>query len=226
MRTPLLTPLAAALLLAGAATAQAVPVQPSHYDMPNGYGTASGGSYNYWDLSYSGLGNPMQDFAPLSGGLGDLTDGVIATQNWIDVENLAGTGPYVGWREIDPVIEFHFAQPQVFLSLSVYHDDADGLGNVAPPSSLEVTLNGQSFSLLVNDDPGALPNVATFVLPALAPASSLTLQLFRRDSGIFISEVQFDALPVPEPHSAALLLAGLGGLAVMSRRRNGAAGAP
>ncbi|MFV2066020.1 MAG: hypothetical protein ACC645_03505 [Pirellulales bacterium] len=38
-------------------------------------------------------------YASLSGGLGDLTDGVIATENWYIVEPPDGpNGPYVGWN--------------------------------------------------------------------------------------------------------------------------------
>ncbi len=79
------------LALAGAASAQAA--MPTHYNMPNGYGMASGGSFNYWDGSYSGSGDRSTDYAPLSGGLGDLTDGVIATQSWIEVENVEAPAP-------------------------------------------------------------------------------------------------------------------------------------
>lgn len=57
--------------------------------MPNGNGTATGGFFNYWDRDYTGNGSVAPISAPhtndgeaLSGGLGDLTDGVIATQDW------------------------------------------------------------------------------------------------------------------------------------------------
>src|SRR5438067_2130557 len=70
---------------------------PISYDMPNGFGRASGGMYNYWDKQYTGTGSTMTDGALLTGGLGDLTDGVIAGGHWYDVENIQGTGPYVGW---------------------------------------------------------------------------------------------------------------------------------
>lgn len=202
--------------------AQALTVLPTHYDMPNGYGTASGGSFNYWDGSYNGSGNPMQDFSWLSGGTGDLTDGVVATENWHLVENLAGTGPYVGWRDLDPVINFHFAAPQRFQSITVHYDDADGFGNVATPDRLVVTLGDRSYTFPLVDAPGTPPNSATLWLTGSPSAPVLTLQAFRRDTAVFISEVQFDALPVPEPHTWALMAGGLLGLGAVARRRRAA----
>ena len=89
--------------------AVAAPLTVSSYDMPNGDGQAHGGSYNYWDATYSGSGNPTQDGSLLSGGTGKLTDGVIATQDWYAVSNNAGTGQYVGWVSSNPTITFHFA---------------------------------------------------------------------------------------------------------------------
>ena len=89
------------LFLAFAATAEASFVTPTSYDMPNGYT----GSYEYWDESYTGSGNTAADGDPLSGGLGDLTDGVVASDNWYVVEAPLGPGPYVGWT-IDPTISF------------------------------------------------------------------------------------------------------------------------
>ena len=46
----------AAMTLALALPASASSVFSSGYDMPNGDGTASGGSYNYWDKFYTGSG--------------------------------------------------------------------------------------------------------------------------------------------------------------------------
>ena len=57
-----------------------VQIFATSYEMPNGGGDASGGTYNYWDGSYSGSGSTTTDAAALSGGLGDLTDGIIATE--------------------------------------------------------------------------------------------------------------------------------------------------
>ena len=113
------------LLCLAAASAQAQQIQPQTYDMPNGYGQANGGGRNYWDASYNGNGDPLLDYSPLSGGTGDLTDGVIATQRWDEVENDAGTGPYVGWNKGDPwVITFHFDGVQNFGSVTAKNTDS------------------------------------------------------------------------------------------------------
>ncbi len=89
--------------LATIGTANALQITPISYDMENG-----GGS-KYWDKKYNGTGNTSVNYAPLSGGVGYLTDGIIPTQNWNDVEVADGTGPYVGWENRNPVITFNFA---------------------------------------------------------------------------------------------------------------------
>ena len=62
---------AAAAAMAFGGVALAAPLAVTSYDMPNGDGQAHGGTYNYWDATYSGLGSPTQDRSPLSGGSGD-----------------------------------------------------------------------------------------------------------------------------------------------------------
>lgn len=211
------TVLTLATLAAWPAAAQTV-VAPTAYDMPNGYGRAHDGSFNYWDKAYTGSGSTTTDFAPLSGGLGDLTDGVIATQRWDMVENLDGTGPYVGWSAIDPVITFHFAQAHTFSQVTVWHDDANGHGNVATPMAFNVTVGAQSQRFEITDPAGDAPFASTLVLGAGFTGSSLQLQVHRFDTATMLSEVQISA--VPEPASAALLALGLGLLTgVASRRR-------
>ena len=117
-----------------------MPVAATHYDMLNGYGQAHTGTYNYWDKAYTGSGNTSLEFAPLSGGLGDLTDGVIATQRWDLVENLEGTGPYVGWFAMDPVITFHFAGVHSFSQVTVWHDD--GASEVIMANTANISIGG------------------------------------------------------------------------------------
>lgn len=201
------------------AAVQAAQVVPTHYDMPNGYGQSSGGSFNYWDAAYDGAGDRLVDFAPLSGGRGDLTDGVTAAESWWLVENVEGTGPYVGWRDIDVVIDFHFDGPQQFQSLTVWHDDADGFGNVATPSGFVVTVGATSQTFLIDDPAGASPLSTTLALGPGWSGSSLTLQVLYRDSGVMLSEVAFQAMPVPEPATWALWLAGAAAVGRVARRR-------
>lgn len=216
MRSKTLVATAAFLLTAVAQAA--VPVMPTSYAMPNGYGMASGGSFNYWDKSYTGSGNPSQDYSPLSGGLGDLTDGVIATENWHLVENVEGTGPYVGWNLGEPwLITFQFAQAQTFETVTVWYDDPDGLGDVAPPAAFTVTVNGVTQRFEISDAAGAVPTFSVLTLQPGMVGSSLVLGVERFNNGVMLSEVQFTATPVPEPASALLLSLGLG-LTTWARR--------
>jgi len=64
------------LAFVGAASSAYAGVAPDSYDMLNG----NTGSYNYWDETYNGSGCVTCDNAALSGGRGDLTDGIIATE--------------------------------------------------------------------------------------------------------------------------------------------------
>jgi PEP-CTERM motif len=195
---------ATALLLTITASASAALVLPTSYDMPNGHGTASRGTFNYWDRNYSGSGSTTTDGALLSGGLGDLTDGVIASNNWDAVENDAGTGPFVGWIDISPMITFNFSSVIDFATVRIHFDDADGRGGVSTP--LSVDINSLSFNLA--DPAGSSPFFAEFDVSGLAPTNQLKITLNRRDLWVFASEFQFTTDTVPEPSSLALMAVG------------------
>jgi hypothetical protein len=171
------------------------------------------GSITYWDDSYSGTGSVTTSLAPLSGGTGDLTDGVIATENW----NVT-PGPYVGWRSIDPVITFAFVRAYSFTAATFHFDDSNGGGGVNPPRSIAV--NG--ISAAITDLPGGAPYSETLDLTGLSPTDTLEAQFFRTSGfWIMLSEVTFevsDPAPVPVPAAGVLLLGALGGLAALRRR--------
>jgi len=199
------------LLFLLTAQVQATPVSPVSYDMPNGYGQASGGTFNYWDRFYTGAGATTTDGAPLSGGLGDLTDGLSATDNWFNVENVAGMGPYVGWLSIDPTITFHFIPILDFDTVRIHFDDADGAGGVSAP--LSVIINGTTFPVV--DPAGAAPFFAEFDLSNLM-TNQLTLQLVRGDLWVFASEFAFTTVTAVVPEPSSFMLMGLGSVVLAS----------
>lgn len=188
--------------------AMAVVVPPASYDMVNGFS----GVYHYWDDLYNGSGCTTCDGAVLSGGLGDLTDGVIATSNWSTTET-TGRGPYVGWWNINPSITFHFSQTVSVGSVTLSFDDAQTNGVAAP---ISVVIGSQSFP--VTNPPGTAP--FSFTASGLGfSGKDLTLVLNRGGPVTFLSEVSFSS-PVPEVGSGPMALAGLSivGWAIARRR--------
>jgi hypothetical protein len=125
--------------------------------MPNGSGVASGGSFNHWDVIYNGSGDTTVDGAPLSGGVGKLTVGVATDQPWLDVSNVAGTGPYVGWRELDPQITVHLADVLAYDAVWV-HVDNSFVGRVSAPASITVSDGTNSRTFGVAPGPPAIPS--------------------------------------------------------------------
>ena len=71
------------MLSAVMGSAHAGLISVDSYSMLNG----SRGSFTYFDDNYTGTGNTQGINAPLSGGVGKLTDGVIANQIWCNTES-------------------------------------------------------------------------------------------------------------------------------------------
>lgn len=236
-----------AIMSGVAATSHALPVSPISYDMPNGYGESVGGEYNYWDSKYTGSGSKITDGAYLSGGLGELTDGVIATKSWeylIDppnkiygtAENFDGTGPYVGWSWGDPTITFHFNHAAI-KTMTFFVDDPagddlypnGGHGGVSAPFAFIV--NGTEYEHFSGTKPspaqGPLAMTTDLTALNLTDIDTLTVTLKRNNAPniywVFASEVAFDdgrsPVPTPEPSTVALFGAGLAGLALLRNRQ-------
>jgi hypothetical protein len=198
-------------------------ISPTSYNMRNGDGQTSGGTLNYWDKEYNGSGSTTTDASSLTGGLGNLTDGVIATQNWNAVENVAGTGPYVGWLSSNglPVITFNFSSVVTFGSMTLYLDDSDNTGGVSLPLNASVQVGAFNNLFPIGDKPGAQPKAITLDLTG-AQGIQLVLTLNYSTTWIFMSEVTFDgttSAQVPEPASAAIAGCGLAALTFLARRR-------
>lgn len=198
------------LVILGAASSAYAALTPDSYSMLNG----NTGSYNYWDEIYSGAGCVTCDNAVLSGGRGDLTDGIVAADNWFVTEAPAGNGPYVGWT-LDPTITFHWNAPVNVSSVTFHFDDSNGSGGVSAPASVDV--NGINF--LISDPAGSAP--FAFVANGLSfTGNDLAVTIHRSNAWVFLSEVEFNVTPVPEPETYAMLLAGLGlGLVGFAIRR-------
>jgi hypothetical protein len=120
----------------------------SAYDMLNG----ESGMYTYFDDLYDGDGDRTQPLSPLSDGLGELTDGVIATQNWNQT-----SGPYVGWVSVDPTITCHFEQWTTLRTVVLHVDDSNGSGGVYPPDDVTLSMGGTTLVFTITDPPGGEP---------------------------------------------------------------------
>jgi hypothetical protein len=208
-----------AVALGVAAPALAAPLTVTRYDMLNGGGQNSGGSSNYWDLGYTGSGCTNCDYAALSGGIGQLTDGIAASDIWFPVENGAGTGPYVGWWDFyapSPLVTFTFAANPTIDSIAIHLDNSN-LGGVNAPTDIKI--DGQSYSFTAP----SLGTAGWVSFTGLSLTGNQHSVQFVQAPGTytFVSEVSFAGTTVPEPGQWALLGAGFGllGGAMRHQRR-------
>jgi hypothetical protein len=227
MRDLLRPALLAAGLALAATPAAAFVGQP--YAMPNGSGVASGGTFNYWDVTNNGVGDLTTDGAPIFGS-GKLTDGVTTTQIWNADANLDGTGVYVGWNATttpDLAVTFIWPIPiclvaacfQFIDGVTIWMDNS-GIGGVAAPT--EIRVNGQAVGYTPPAFGSAGP-VAIDLTPLVLSSYAATLELSYGDEWIFVSEVEWATRFVsaaPTPAAVGLFAAGLLGLAALRRRRS------
>ncbi len=107
-----------ALLLLTAALAAADVLSPVSYATTNG--KLGPGGLLYRDDAYSGNGDPKQDNSRLSGGLGQLSDGVQSCSDDPGKDCGGGPGwPWVGWQS-DPTITFTFGNRNDFKTVRIY----------------------------------------------------------------------------------------------------------
>jgi hypothetical protein len=205
--------LASAVILGtGAAEASSL-LTVTTYDMPNGDGTAHGGAFNYWDTGYSNCvaNDCMIDGlsgSNLSGGVGRLTDGVIATDPFY-----MAPSEYVGWLE-NPTIVFNFASNVTVGEVKLYVDNSH-VGGVTAPDF--VTIDGTNYA-----NPTwqfATPPETIDITGLHLTGKSVTVTLDNPVEWVFMSEAQFYAGAVPEPSSWAMALVGFAGLSYAGLRR-------
>jgi hypothetical protein len=224
--------LSALLLLTGlsASASGAQQIFATGYDLYNG-GKAGYGNVTLYDDSYhGGSGSTTTPYAYLSGGIGDLTDGIAATQNWSDCGGIgpctAQNAPYVGWNEGYlplPSVTFHFAPKtnidEVDISMNYgYHaSPVDFLmGGVSGTQTVTPNYTGAGANqwydftgLGLNGDTLTI----TFHYNQTPPAGPA--------DWILLSEVQFYSgvsSPVPLPPAVLLFAPGLVGLAAARKR--------
>jgi hypothetical protein len=158
----------------------------------------------------------------LTGGLGDLTDGVVASDFWFNTENAAGTGPYVGWRGdigvVNPLITFNFGGGLLIDTIAIHLDNSH-VGGVGSPTQILVDGVSQAF---------AGPAVGSFGTVTLSglnlTGTSHTIQFIQDPIFVwtFVSEVSFFGErdgAIPEPGTWALMIAGFGLAGAALRRR-------
>jgi X-X-X-Leu-X-X-Gly heptad repeat protein len=188
------------------------------YDMMNG----QSGSWRYLDSTYLPCPTAActSNLGTLTGGAGQLIDGVAPAFSWGDSGQPGGTFvPWVGWYSIDPGITFHFSGTPTITRVGLYLDNTPGWGDVRLPSQVDIA--GQDFNITADANFG--PRWMYFDL-APVTADTLAITLYR-DSGrwTMIGEVAFegpDGGTVPEPAGLLLAAPALALFAIGRRRRN------
>jgi hypothetical protein len=168
----------------------AEPLVASAYSMRNG----EVGDFTYLDDLYTGDGGATA-LSQLTGGVGDLTDGVVAAQSW-----RSEPGPYVGWGSTDPVVAFHFCGPVQVEAVSVYVDAPVGDdGNVRAPSEVHLLMGGETVVHPVSVPAEGPVEIRLDGLDLVGRSLEITLV---RQGWIMLSEVSFRGWWLADAHDA------------------------
>ncbi|MGO9175465.1 MAG: hypothetical protein ACLQED_04905 [Desulfobaccales bacterium] len=201
-----------AMTLLSAHGAQAAQLYATSYDTVNG----AISTYDYCDFTY--LPDPLNianvSGSSLSGGLGKLTDGFVATGNWSDYGNLT---PYVGWLNMNPEINFHFAGSVSVNQVAIHVDSYTQY--VLYPASVAIQMGTTTDTFTISSDSLSGPNWFYFPTPGLS-GNTLELTLGENNGEwIMLDEVRFFGSPVPLPPGLLLMGTGLVGLVGWRRLR-------
>jgi hypothetical protein len=178
--------------------AGATPLVPTSYTATPGEGTNQGGYFNYFDDTGS-----------------QLTDGIYGVN---DYSADLGNGPayeWVGWRVADPVITFQFSAPVTINQVGIDFNRTETNLIFLPPA---VTIGGTDFTV----DPNAIPDDTrgTLFFNGSWTGTTLTVDLTDNNTNnwIFVDEITFNSVVVPEPSVFVLLAVSLGLLILRVRR--------
>ena len=182
------------------ATAGATALAPTGYTATPGEGTAQGGTFNYFDDTGS-----------------QLTDGIYGVNDWS--ANLGNGNAYewVGWTVANPSITFQFSGPVTIDQVGIDFNRNEEAPQIFLPNT--VSIGGTGFTVAAN----AIPDDSRGTLFFNGSWSGTTLTINLTDANtahwIFVDEITFDGVPVPEPSAFMLLTVGLGWLAIQGGRR-------
>jgi hypothetical protein len=174
LRSRLLIALSITLLGSTAASAGLVTV--TSYEMNNGNGTVSLGTYNYLDGAYAGTSpaaNSITEAAPLTGGTGILTNGVAPTTDYT-LEHQQ----YVGWKYTDPVLNFFLKPGSQISQITLYF---------ANPLQAVNSLQGGLVGL-----PGQINFSIDGVTQALTPTFSALSSVVEKATFTFDTPISYD----------------------------------
>lgn len=151
------------------------------------YEMKNGAKVTYLDDTYSAQGGPFGVNVPLSGGTGDLTDGIIPTASYNGGNNI----PFVGWRRSDyPAnnnaipLTFKYTKDTIVSKVEISVDDPlpKTSGGVTAPD--KVSIGGVEYDFPANTDPQTGPYTATIQLNSpiyVAKGGSLDIELIPVD---------------------------------------------
>lgn len=179
------------------------PLVVSEYQVVNGGSeNLQTGFFDYNDLVYETKVGATNDYAPLSGATGDLTDGIIPTVPSFSVatpDDQALIDPYVGWNFDDPnfpnegflPVTFFFSGSQTITSLKVSVNNAEF--DIGPPSNVIIGAETYPFPTSASN-----PYTAEIQLNSpitVAAGDGLDVKITRNANPLlfflFISKIQF-----------------------------------